>query len=74
MDPDAIVPPQFKVKLAQLMAAQQQPPPGAPMPGPAPGGSPPAPVQNGQMLQNGAPIADNFAPQKAACRRLSPRL
>jgi len=66
MDPDAIVPPQFKVKLAQLMAAQQQPPPGAPMPGPAPGGSPPAPVQNGQMLQNGAPIADNFAPQKAA--------
>jgi hypothetical protein len=68
MDPDAIVPPQFKVKLAQLMAAQQQSPPGAPMPGAAPpqGGSPPAPVQNGQMLQNGAPIADNFAPQKAA--------
>lgn len=63
MDPDQIVPPQFKVKLMQLMAAQQQ----AGMPAaPAQGGSPPAPVQNGQMLQDGAPISDNFAPQKAA--------
>jgi hypothetical protein len=63
MDPDEVVPPQFKVKLAHMMAAQAQA--GMP-PAPAPTGSPPAPVQNGQMLQNGAPIADNFAPQKAA--------
>jgi len=69
MDPDLIVPPQFKVKLAQLLMQAQQPgamvgPGGTPqMPGP--GGSPPAPVQNGQMLQNGAPISDNFAPQPA---------
>ena len=68
MDPDQIVPPQFKVKLAQQMLQAQQgsmpmPPPGAP---PGPAGSPPAPVQNGQMLQDGAPIADNFAPQAAA--------
>ena len=69
MDPDEIVPPQFKVKLAHMMAQQAQagmpPPPGTP-PAPVQGGSPPSPVQNGQMLQNGAPIADNFAPQKAA--------
>ena len=69
MDPDAIVPPQFKVKLAQLLMQQQQggvAPQGAPGEAPPQQGSPPAPVQNGQMLQDGAPIADNFAPQKAA--------
>jgi hypothetical protein len=63
MDPDAIVPPQFKVKLAQQMLQAQQ---GALPQMPGPGASPPAPVQNGQMLQDGAPIADNFAPQAAA--------
>jgi hypothetical protein len=80
MDPDDIVPPQFKVKLAQqLLQSQQGAPPQPSGPGgtpqvppaaaaqmPGQGGSPPAPVQNGQTLMNGAPIADNFAPQKAA--------
>jgi hypothetical protein len=56
MDPDQIVPPQFKVKLAQLMLQGQQ----QPMPGP--GGTPGSPVQNQQMLQNSAPITDNFQP------------
>jgi hypothetical protein len=64
MDPDQIVPPQFKVKLAQMMLQNAQA--GMPMAPPAQAGSPPAPVQNGQMLQDGAPISDNFAPQKAA--------
>lgn len=63
MDPDQVVPPQFKVKLAQQLIQQAQQ--GMP-PAPEQGGSPPAPVQNGQMLQDGAPISDTFAPQKAA--------
>jgi hypothetical protein len=69
MDPDQIVPPQFKVKLAQQLLQAQQggaPPMAGPGGVPPQGGSPPAPVQNGQMLQDGAPISDNFAPQKAA--------
>ena len=80
MDPDDIVPPQFKVKLAQQLLQSQQggaPQPSGPggtpqVPGtaaaqmPGQGGSPPAPTQNGQTLMNGAPIADTFAPQKAA--------
>ena len=64
MDPDQVVPPQFKVKLAQMLIAQQQA--GMPMAPPPQQGSQPAPAQNGQMLQDGAPISDNFAPQKAA--------
>jgi hypothetical protein len=70
MDPDEVVPPQFKLKLAQMMQAQAAaaapPMPGAPPGAPPQSGSPPAPVQNRQMLQNSAPITDNFAPQKAA--------
>jgi hypothetical protein len=69
MDPDEIVPPQFKVKLAQQLLQAQQggaPPMAGPGGAPPQGGSPPAPVQNGQTLQDGAPISDNFAPQKAA--------
>ncbi len=74
MDPDKIVPPQFKVSLAKQMAERAQqmlpPPPmgpdGQPLNEPGtggPAGSMPAPTQNGQMLGNGAPITDNFAPK-----------
>ena len=69
MDPDTIVPPAFKVSLAKQMAirAQQMAPPPPPElagPGAAPPGvaSQPAPTQNRQVLQDGAPVSDNFAP------------
>lgn len=60
MDPDMVVPPQFKTSLvAQMQAkAAQMMPPAAP----GPQGSPPAPVENRQMLANSAPVTDNFAP------------
>jgi hypothetical protein len=72
MDPDTVVPPAFKVSLANMMAqrAAQLAPPmqqgqeEAGSEGEAKGtGSPPSPVGNKQMLGDGAPVADNFAPQ-----------
>lgn len=63
MDPDEIIPPKAKMTLTQKMAAAMQPPPGeqgAPAPG---GGSPKSGApNNGQTLENGAPITDHFSP------------
>jgi hypothetical protein len=55
LNPDEIVPPPEKLKLAQRMAQMAQ----AQIP---PQGTPENPTQNGQMLGDGAPIADNFSP------------
>ena len=71
MDPDKIVPP--PEVLAARQAAQQQAQaqamaaqggaPGAPGAPAQPGmGTPAKPTMNGQVLQNGAPITDNFSP------------
>jgi len=54
MDPTDIIPSPEKLKLAQrAMQAAQQPQQGAPQPNP---------TQNGQMLQDGSPITETFAP------------
>jgi hypothetical protein len=58
VNPDDVVPPREKLRVAQQIAQMLQagqPPMAAP--GMAPQGSP---VQNQQMLSNGAPITDNF--------------
>jgi hypothetical protein len=58
VNPDDVVPPREKFRVAQQIAQMLQagqPPMAAP--GMAPQGSP---VQNQQMLSNGAPITDNF--------------
>jgi hypothetical protein len=60
VNPDDVVPPREKLRVAQQIQAMMQAgqPPQQQMPGPgAPAGSP---VQNQQMLSNGAPITDNF--------------
>jgi hypothetical protein len=59
VNPDDVVPPREKFRVAQQIAQMMQAgQPPQPMPGPgAPAGSP---VQNQQMLSNGAPITDNF--------------
>lgn len=59
VNPDDVVPPREKLRVAQqIQAMMQAGQPPQPMPGPgAPAGSP---VQNQQMLSNGAPITDNF--------------
>lgn len=72
MDPDDVVPPQFKVSLAHQMQQRAMAQAGMPqsLPGaeggpgtpPGPQGSPPAPMSNEQVLTNMAPITDNFAP------------
>jgi hypothetical protein len=73
MNPDDVVPPAFKTSLAKQMAVRQQqmaPPPPPELQGGAegqPGGMPgvasqPRPTQNRQVLQNSAPVTDNFAP------------
>jgi hypothetical protein len=59
VNPDDVVPPREKLRVAQQIAMMMQA--GQP-PQPAPGVGVPAgsPVQNQQMLANGAPITDNF--------------
>lgn len=59
VNPDDVVPPREKLRVAQqIQAMMQAGQPPQPMPGSgAPAGSP---VQNQQMLSNGAPITDNF--------------
>ena len=59
VNPDDVVPPREKLRVAQQIAQMMQAgQPPQPMPGPGvPAGSP---VQNQQMLANGAPITDNF--------------
>lgn len=75
MNPDEIVPSVEKLKLMQMainaqqaqQAAQVQQQADSGQPSPLPGApgqampSQPAPVQNGQVLQNGSPITDNFS-------------
>jgi len=70
MDPDQVVPPPAKLRIAariaqfQAQMAAANPQPMAAPAAPAQGGQPtPAnPTQNRQMLANGAPVADNFSP------------
>lgn len=71
MNPDRVVPPieviQQRAALAALTQGSNVPgggpaTPGAPAAGSGGIGSQPAPINNGQTLQNGAPITDNFSP------------
>lgn len=58
VNPDDVVPPREKLRVAQQIAQMMQAgQPPMPAPSMAPQGSP---VQNQQMLANGAPITDNF--------------
>jgi hypothetical protein len=58
VNPDDVVPPREKLRVAQqIQAMMQAGQPQMPAPGMPPQGSP---VQNQQMLANGAPITDNF--------------
>lgn len=58
VNPDDVVPPREKLRVAQqIQAMMQAGQPPMPAPGMSPQGSP---VQNQQMLANGAPITDNF--------------
>lgn len=63
IDPDEVVPPPAKLRLAARIA-QVQAMQMAQMPQPAaPGGQPaPNPTQNRQALANGAPVTDHFSP------------
>lgn len=67
MNTDDVVPPLniLRTRLAAQAMQAQSGPPGAGGPPPGAGGPPPgpSPVQNGQVLQNGAPIADHFSPK-----------
>jgi hypothetical protein len=63
MNPDDIVPPREKFRVAQQLAAMTQAgqPPAPQMTG-GPGSGQGAPTMNAQTLTNGAPITDNFSP------------
>lgn len=60
MDPDKIVPSPEKMRIAARLAQMQQMGM-AQAPGQLPG-QPADPTNNGQVLQNGAPVTDNFQP------------
>jgi hypothetical protein len=68
MDPDRVIPPMSKLKLAQRMAqamGPQNPAQGAPGEETAAGGTPPSGEPNNkQTLENGAAIKDDFSPSK----------
>lgn len=59
INPDEVVPPREKFRVAQQLAAMMQQ--GMPQQMPAPGQQP-SPTNNQQMLTNDAPITDNFSP------------
>lgn len=69
IDPNKVVPSPERIRLMQAVMPMMGAPGAAPTPmgedqaGSPPGGSQPNPTQNKQVLQNGAPITDNFSPK-----------
>lgn len=65
--PDKVVPPIQVIQERMAMQAMQAAQAGAPQPGgpEGQGGTPENPEKNGQKLENGAPVTDNYSPTPA---------